>query len=41
MIYLTLKLIHIISAIILFGLGAGTVFYKIMPIKAAIMPPSP
>lgn len=30
MIYLTLKLIHILSAIILFGLGLGTVFYKIM-----------
>jgi len=28
--YLTLKLIHILSAIILFGLGLGTVFYKIM-----------
>jgi len=30
MIYLTLKLIHIMSAIILFGVGLGTVFYKIM-----------
>lgn len=34
MIYLSLKLIHIISAIILFGLGAGTVFYKIMADKS-------
>ncbi len=30
MIFLTLKLIHIFSAIILFGLGLGTVFYKVM-----------
>ncbi len=30
MIFLTLKLIHIISAIILFGLGCGTVFFKMM-----------
>jgi len=30
MIFLTLKLIHIFSAIILFGLGLGTVFYKMM-----------
>ena len=30
MIFLTLKLIHILSAIILFGLGLGTVFYKMM-----------
>lgn len=28
--YLTLKTLHILSAIILFGLGLGTVFYKIM-----------
>jgi uncharacterized membrane protein len=28
--YLSLKLIHILSAIILFGLGCGTVFYKVM-----------
>jgi uncharacterized membrane protein len=33
MIYLTLKLIHILSAIILFGLGSGTVFYKVMTDK--------
>ena len=33
MIYLTLKLIHILSAIILFGLGLGTVFYKVMADK--------
>ncbi len=30
MIFLTLKLIHILSAIILFGLGCGTVFFKLM-----------
>lgn len=30
MIFLILKLIHILSAIILFGVGLGTVFYKIM-----------
>lgn len=30
MIFLTLKLIHILSAIILFGLGCGTVFFKMM-----------
>ena len=30
MMYLTLKLIHILSAIVLFGLGSGTVFYKVM-----------
>ena len=30
MIFLTLKLIHIASAIILFGLGCGTVFFKVM-----------
>ncbi len=30
MIYLGLKLLHILSAIVLFGLGSGTVFYKIM-----------
>ncbi len=30
MFLLTLKLIHVLSAIILFGLGLGTVFYKIM-----------
>ncbi len=30
MTFLTLKLIHILSAIILFGVGLGTVFYKIM-----------
>lgn len=30
MIYLSLKLIHICSAIILFGLGCGTVFFKMM-----------
>lgn len=30
MIFLSLKLIHIISAIILFGLGCGTVFFKMM-----------
>ncbi len=30
MIFLVLKLIHIVSAIILFGMGLGTVFYKIM-----------
>ncbi len=34
MIYLTLKLIHIMSAIILFGLGSGTVFYKVMADKS-------
>ncbi|MGR9116462.1 MAG: DUF2269 family protein [Gammaproteobacteria bacterium] len=28
--FLVLKLIHILSAIILFGVGLGTVFYKIM-----------
>ncbi|WP_020159361.1 DUF2269 family protein [Methylobacter marinus] len=28
--FLILKLIHILSAIILFGVGLGTVFYKIM-----------
>lgn len=28
--FLTLKTIHILSAIILFGVGLGTVFYKIM-----------
>lgn len=33
MMYLTLKLIHILSAIVLFGLGSGTVFYKIMADK--------
>ncbi len=33
MIFLTLKLIHILSAIILFGLGLGTVFYKVMADK--------
>lgn len=30
MMFLTLKLIHIFSAIILFGLGCGTVFFKVM-----------
>lgn len=30
MIFLSLKLIHIASAIILFGLGCGTVFFKMM-----------
>lgn len=30
MLFLTLKLLHILSVIILFGLGLGTVFYKIM-----------
>lgn len=30
MFFLTLKLIHILSVIVLFGLGLGTVFYKIM-----------
>jgi uncharacterized membrane protein len=30
MMFLTLKMIHIISAIILFGLGCGTVFFKMM-----------
>ena len=30
MLFLTLKTLHILSAIILFGLGLGTVFYKIM-----------
>ncbi len=30
MTYLTLKVIHILSAILLFGLGLGTVFYKVM-----------
>ncbi|NOQ35733.1 MAG: DUF2269 family protein [Methylococcaceae bacterium] len=30
MFFLTLKLLHILSIIILFGLGMGTVFYKIM-----------
>ena len=30
MIFLTLKLVHIFSAIILFGLGCGTVFFKMM-----------
>ena len=34
MIYLTLKLIHILSAIVLFGLGSGTVFYKVMADKS-------
>lgn len=33
MIYLSLKLIHILSAIVLFGLGSGTVFYKVMADK--------
>jgi len=33
MTYLTLKLIHILSAIVLFGLGSGTVFYKVMADK--------
>lgn len=28
--YLSLKVIHILSAILLFGLGLGTVFYKMM-----------
>lgn len=31
--YLILKLIHILSAIVLFGLGSGTVFYKVMADK--------
>ncbi len=35
MLYLTLKLIHILSAIILFGLGLGTVFYKVMADRSA------
>ena len=30
MMFLTLKMIHISSAIILFGLGCGTVFFKMM-----------
>lgn len=30
MFFLTLKFIHILSIIILFGLGLGTVFYKVM-----------
>lgn len=30
MIYMSLKLLHILSAIILFGVGLGTVFYKVM-----------
>lgn len=30
MTFLTLKLLHILSAVILFGVGLGTVFYKIM-----------
>ncbi len=30
MTFLTLKVIHILSAIILFGLGCGTVFFKMM-----------
>jgi uncharacterized membrane protein len=30
MMYLTLKLIHTLSAIVMFGLGSGTVFYKVM-----------
>ncbi len=30
MTYLSLKVIHILSAILLFGLGLGTVFYKLM-----------
>lgn len=34
MMYLTLKLIHILSAIVLFGLGSGTVFYKVMADKS-------
>ncbi|MCX7098854.1 MAG: DUF2269 domain-containing protein [Methylococcales bacterium] len=34
MIYLSLKLIHILSAIVLFGLGSGTVFYKVMTDKS-------
>jgi uncharacterized membrane protein len=33
MMYLTLKVLHIFSAIILFGLGMGTVFYKVMADK--------
>lgn len=28
--FLTLKLLHILSAMLLFGLGLGTVFYKMM-----------
>lgn len=28
--FLTLKVLHILSAIVLFGVGLGTVFYKIM-----------
>jgi uncharacterized membrane protein len=34
MMYLSLKLIHILSAIVLFGLGSGTVFYKVMADKS-------
>ena len=34
MMYLTLKLIHILSAIVLFGLGSGTVFFKVMADKS-------
>lgn len=30
MLLLTLKLIHILSAIVLFGVGMGSVFYKVM-----------
>ena len=35
MIFLSLKLIHILSAIILFGLGCGTVFFKLMADRSA------
>lgn len=34
MMYLTVKLIHILSAIVLFGLGSGTVFFKVMADKS-------
>ena len=34
MIYLSLKLVHILSAIILFGVGLGSVFYKVMADKS-------
>lgn len=34
MMYLTLKVIHILSATILFGLGSGTVFFKVMADKS-------
>ena len=35
MIFLSLKVVHILSAIILFGLGMGSVFYKLMADNSA------